>query len=73
MLLVNEGGDPSPKRLLYPPRRGVVTGRTYGGELVTLEVGVVARSGPWLCVEQTAPPHWPSWFAWVPAGDVEPR
>lgn len=72
-LLVNAGGEPRPQRAFDPPRRGIVTAETYGGDVVTLEVDVVARSGPWLCVEQDGGPAWPSWCAWVRADAVRPR
>lgn len=73
MLLVNAGGEPRPQRAIDPPRRGVVTAETYGGETVTLEVDVVARSGAWLCLRQSVSQDWPAWCAWVEADKVRPR
>jgi len=69
MLLVNLDREPRPQTPLDPPRAGVVTSQTYGGDTVTLEVLVVSRSGPWLAVRQDTP-DWPEWIAWVPAERV---
>lgn len=71
MLLVNLGREPRPQKSFDPPRAGIVTSETYGGDAVTLEVLVVARSGPWLAVRQDTP-DWPAWIAWVPAERVRP-
>lgn len=70
-LIVNEGGDPTPQTMIDPPRRARVTTRTYGGDHVTLELDVVARSGAWLCVAQPRDGR-PDWLAWVAASDCAP-
>ncbi|MFJ2298174.1 hypothetical protein [Oerskovia paurometabola] len=65
MLVVNA----SPGRLVTqhydPPHRARVTTNTYGHGEQTYELDVVARSGSWLCVRQSAP-GWSEWLAWVP-------
>ncbi len=69
-LLVNAGGEPRPQRAISPLRRGVATAETIGGDVVTLEVDVVGRSGRWLCVAQDGGASWSHWCAWVPADQV---
>lgn len=45
------------------PRRARVTAQTYGGDTVTIEADVIARSGEWLCVAQEDGES--TWNAWV--------
>lgn len=71
MLVVNEGRVPENQVMIDPPRRALVTTRIYSGETVMLELDVVAKAGPWLCVRQTAP-GWDEWLAWIPAERCEP-
>lgn len=70
-LIVNACGDPTPQTIIDPPRRALVTTATYGGEYVTLELAVVARSGPWLCISQPRPGS-TDWLAWVAASECKP-
>lgn len=70
-LVVNKGGAPEQQTMIDPPRPALVTTMTYGGTQVMLELDVVARSGPWLCVAQPREGK-PDWFAWVDASECEP-
>ncbi|GAA3218289.1 hypothetical protein ACFP63_08570 [Oerskovia jenensis] len=65
MLVVNAGGALRITQHYDPPHRARVTTHTYGRGEQTYELDVVARSGSWLCVRQSAP-GWPEWLAWVP-------
>lgn len=66
MLVVNVPGEGRLVTARYdPPHRARVTTNTYGRGEQTYELDVVARSGSWLCVQQSAP-GWPEWLAWVP-------
>lgn len=65
MLVVNAGGALLVTQRYDPPHRARVTTSTYGRGEQTYELDVVARSGSWLCVRQSAP-GWPEWLAWVP-------
>jgi len=38
--------------MLDVPRRARVTAQTYGGDTVTVEADVIARSREWLCIAQ---------------------
>lgn len=55
MLVVNAGGSLLVTQHYDPPHRARVTMNTYGRGEQTYELDVVARSGSWLCVRQSAP------------------
>jgi len=61
---------PQVSRMLRVPRRARVTAQTYGGDTVTIEADVIARSGEWLCVAQ--PDGETPWNAWVHKDCCEP-
>lgn len=54
---------PQSSRMLRVPRRARVTAQTYGGDTITIEADVIARSGEWLCVAQ--PDGDDTWNAWI--------
>lgn len=64
-LIVN-AGDPKTPRMLERPRRARVRAHTYGGDVVDLELDVVATAQGVVCVRQPRTDADP-WHAWVPA------
>ena len=58
-------GDPKGTRMLAAPRRARIRWRTYGDEVVELDVDVVALTADLVCVRQEVPGRAP-WNAWLP-------
>lgn len=52
------------------PRRARVTAETYGGDVVSIEADVIARSREWLCVAQEGGDG--VWNVWVHRDACEP-
>lgn len=69
--VVNRGEPHGRMQMLDPPRRAVVTTRTYAGHTVTLQLYAVSRAPGWVCVRQDRLDRSP-WHAWVPAAEVTP-
>lgn len=63
-LVVNRG-DPPSQTVLPTPRRAQVTAQVYGGQVVTLDLDVVAVARNMVCVSQDRPGLSP-WLAWIP-------
>lgn len=71
-LLVTAGDPPGGGiQLVHPPRRARVTAMTYGGEVMRLELDVVARAPGRVLVAQPRAGHDP-WNAWIHASEVVP-
>lgn len=64
-------GDPKAPRMLERPRRARVRARTYGGQVVHVELDVVAVATGLMCVRQERSGLSP-WNAWVSASAVQP-
>lgn len=64
-------GDPPAKRMLQRPRRAVVTARTYGGDVVRMELDIVARAKSLVCVCQDRAGADP-WHEWIPEENARP-
>lgn len=69
-LLAHQVLPPAACTVFEVPRRARVTAQTYGGDTVTVEADVVARSGEWLCVAQDDGGR--AWNVWVHKDCCEP-
>lgn len=69
-LVVNHG-DPPGQVMLPVPRRALVRVERYGGDVVILDLPVIARADGYVCVSQARRGKAP-WLAWVPAEDATP-
>lgn len=69
--LIASTGDPKYARMLEHPRRAEVRALTYAGEMVTVELDVIATADGLVCISQPRPGQ-AAWNAWLPSAAARP-